>query len=191
MRSGRVADAVQRFDDGVERRIDADAHVGAPDVVVDAARHANDRKAKVVQGQSARHAAIAPDDHQALNAGHVEAAQGLVLPPQGTEFILARRLQYRATTLQNAADPVAVKQLEIPAKTAAECLAHALHLNVVLQPGAHHRPDGSIHARSVTAAGHHCDALHHLHSLSREIPATALRCPTPPGTWRPELQGTS
>src|SRR5690606_1895304 len=59
--AGGVAQLVDRVEDGVERGIDADAHVRAPDVVVDAAGDADDRKAKLVQRLGAAQAAVTAD----------------------------------------------------------------------------------------------------------------------------------
>jgi len=74
---GRILDAVDGVQDGVQRGVHTDGDVRAVDVVVDRGGHTDDGEIHTVKLQASGERAVAADDHESLDLLLAERAQGL------------------------------------------------------------------------------------------------------------------
>ena len=109
VRGSGGADHVDEADDGVERGIDADAHIGAEDVVVDRAGQADDGQAELVQGARAAERTVAADDDEAVDFALGEDFEGAHLAGLGGEFGAAAGLEKGAGVAHAPGDDVVVE----------------------------------------------------------------------------------
>jgi hypothetical protein len=99
--SAQLVDGVQG---GVDGRV-ADGVVGAEDVVVDRARHADDRDVELlVQADGAAERAVSADGHQPLDARGLEHRHRLRAPREFHERLAARSAEEGAAALDHVAD---------------------------------------------------------------------------------------
>jgi hypothetical protein len=157
---GGVPQPVDGVDDGVQGRIHPDAHVRAPDVVVDAGGDADHGEAALVEGQGAAHGAVAADHHQAFDPMLVQAAQSLALPLLRHKLLRAGGLENGPAALDDAAHVPGAELHDLPLDQALEPPSDPQDPHAVIGGGAHHRPDAGVHARRIPSAGHHPNAPH-------------------------------
>ena len=172
-----AADLIERGRDAVQRGVRADGHVGAVEIVVDGANQPDDAQVRVAFREFGRHcagldqlsqqrrpflpeqvgagqAAIAPDDHQAVD-GAFQQVFGRDQPAfAGAKCGAARGADHRAAALHDAAHVV-------PGHVA-DAIAAVDHSLVTLVDGvdrdpaverrAHYRAQRRVHARRIAAA---------------------------------------
>ena len=180
---GRRGDVVDGLQDAVEGRVGADGHVGAHQVVVDAAHQAGDHEDGMGGGRlcaditgldelleqggpvlaelvGAGQGAVAPDDHEPVDAVLQEVAGGRQLAGALAELSRAGGADDGAAALEDGAHRVPLQGAD--AVTPGHGPGPALHDRVGPGPqtdgGAHHGPHGRVHALGVTAGGEDPDA---------------------------------
>ena len=165
--AGRVTQAVDCLQDGIQRRIHADGGIGAHDVVIDARGNPHHRKAPIVQRRSACQRTVPPDHHQPTDAVAGQHVQCPLLHLRLLEFGQARAAQESPPLLNLAAhftrterDQVIVHQTEITALDTHD-------LDPEMQRIAHNGADRGIHARRIAAAGHDGNPLNRRNSRTQ------------------------
>ena len=116
--------------------------------------------------RSALVGAVAADADQALDAEHAQVLHGLLLILGLQEIQTARRAQKCAAAMDLIRDAAGGEDLKVVMLVLAaheHAVVTALEADdrhLVLQASAHHRADGGIHARRVSAGGQYADSLH-------------------------------
>jgi hypothetical protein len=144
----------------VERRVHADGHLGAEEVVVDGRGHADHGKAHLRKGVGARLRAVAADDDQRVHAPLPQLAHRLAAAGVRLELRAAGAAQHRAAALNDAAHVAGAHGREVAGDKAREAVANAQHVPTVLDPRAHHGANGGVHAGGIAPAGQNGDASH-------------------------------
>src|SRR5205814_2679248 len=106
------AQAVDRFQRDVDRRVAADTDVVTVEVVVDGRGHPDHREAFAREARRARLRAVAADHHQSIDRPVAEVAEGLGAAGRLGEFRAAGAAEDRAARLDDAADVPRRKRLE-------------------------------------------------------------------------------
>ena len=184
MGAGGGDELVEVADDGVQRGVGADRHVGAEEVVVDRAGQADDVEAPlapilglghavlrqdadvvgplVVEDLGAAQGAVAADHHQPLEAALQRVADHLVAPLRRAHRLGAGGAEDRPARLEDAADVVPAERPDhLPAvDQPLVALVDPEDLHAPVERDAHHRAQGRVHPGRVAAAGEDADPSH-------------------------------
>jgi hypothetical protein len=156
-RRRRVADAAKGVQDRVERGVESDRMVAAPDVVVDGPRQADDADAAFVQLVGPGQRAVAADDDQGVHMQALERGEGAALTLLGGEVLAPRGPQERAAAVHDPGDGARVEWQDVAVHEPAEAPAEAEHVAALrdrpARGGAHRR----VHPRGVAAARQDAD----------------------------------
>src|SRR5690554_3864212 len=108
-----VADFVDRVDHGIQRRVEPYGEVGAPQIVVNSARHTDDGDV-VFLGKYARtrEGAVTTDRHHGVHPAVAEVFVRAPTPFLREKSFASRRLQDGSATLQNVVDRAHRKVLD-------------------------------------------------------------------------------
>jgi hypothetical protein len=180
---GGRADRVEGLGDPVEGRVGADGHVGAAEVVVDRADHADDAEEGVARGRGGvdrplghelgeqlgpllaeqvgpGEAAVAADHHEPVDAVGQEVGRRRAAALAGAKLRAAGGADRRAALLEDAAHvlPAHASDQRPALNQALVALVDREHLAAAADPGAHHRAHRRVHPRRVPAAGQDADA---------------------------------
>jgi len=160
VRGGRGAQPVDRLQRDVDRRVRADRHVRAEQIVVDRRGDAHDREALRGERRRAALRAVAADHHQRLDAARRELRASAVAGRLLAELRRARAAQHRAAPLDDAADIARGERRERVGEQPGVAVGDAEHLPAARERRARDRADRGVHAGRVAAAGEHRDARH-------------------------------
>ena len=152
----RVTQLVDCIDNRVRSRIAADRVVHAPDVVVDRARQADNRQARLFREQrAARQAAVTADDDEAFDPTLHEVLKALAAAFRRLEFRAASRSEERASALDEIADAAARELLDIVIEHALIAVIDAIDFYTLVECRTDNGTRRSIHARAVAARCHY------------------------------------
>ena len=170
---GSGVDAVNGVGGDLHGAVEAEGHVGAPDVIVDGLGQGDDVEALLPQQVGGLVGAVAPQNHQAvqiqgfivfLHGGHLVQAVGVGDPhlleglPGGT--------QNGAPLGQNAGEVPGGELVIVAVDQALVALLKTVDFHVrVLAQGFDHAPHGCVQGLAVAAAGEHSDFQHIVRSF--------------------------
>ena len=163
VRLGRGVQPVDRLGGDAERSVEADADVGAADIVVDRLGHRDHRETGIGQSPGGDQRAVAADGHQRLDAVALELRDqrrwALGLQPAAA----ARGAEHRAAPRQHPAHRLGIQRDGIAVEHAVPAPPVPDDVAVELVAGhAHHRSECRIQPGTVAPAGEHPD----LHGLT-------------------------
>ena len=149
----RIAKLIDGIDDRVGRRVAADRVVHAPDIVVNRARQADNRQARLLREQrAARQAAVATDDDEAMLHQFVVS---LLTAFRRLELRAASRSEERATALDEVADAAARELLDIVIEHALVAVVDAIDFYTLVKCRTDNGTCRSIHAWAVATRCHY------------------------------------
>jgi len=157
VRRGGGAQTVDRLERDVDRRVRADADVGAVEVVVDGGGDAHHREPLARERARAGLRPVAADHDQRVDAARGEVGECPRPPLDFPELGAARAAEDRAAVLDDAPDVARGQALQGARHQPGEAVAHAEHFPALGQRGAGHRAHRRIHSGSVAAARQDCD----------------------------------
>ena len=157
VRLGGVADAVDHFHGGIQSGVVANGVIGAGDVIVNGARHANGENALAGQVPRAAEGAVTADDNYAVDALFPADSRCLFHALGSIELRAAGSKQGRAAMLHNVGHAAHVHFLQVSIEQAVIAPHDAVNLHAKVQAGTDHCPHCRVHARSVAAAGQYCN----------------------------------
>ena len=154
-----VAQAVDRLDRRIGRRIKADRVVRADNVIVDRRRDTDDGNALLGQLHEATERAVTADGDDTLEAKQLTGRSRFLLAFQRAELVAARGIEHRAAAVDDMCDILVVQHHKIAVDQAIVTAADADAFDSHICARAHDRPDRSIHAGSIAAGGKYANAL--------------------------------
>ena len=158
----RVTQLVDCIDNRVRSRIAADRVVHAPDVVVDRARQADDRDARLLREQrSAAQGAVTADDAEALDAAVRQVLVAHHAAFRRLPAFAACRAEERTTALDDITDVPGLHLKHILFQQTVIAAADAPYLDTLVQSRADDSASCRVHAWAVAAARQDCNTFQH------------------------------
>ena len=147
-----VAQLIDTLDSGVARGIEADGVVGAHDVVVDGARHADARNALARKRLCAAERTVAAAADEAVDAQILAGVGRLLETLLGHHFLAACGVQHGAALADDAVNAARAHLDDVTVDQAAVAAADAEDGNIICRRASNDRTDECVHARCVAAA---------------------------------------
>src|SRR5579862_2680801 len=159
VRKGRIADAVDRLERGVDRGVEADRVVGAGDVVVDRGRDDEDRNAGLAaEERRTDHRAFAADYYQRLDLMTPQVAGREAARGGRTELGRSRSLEESAAALNHVGDGASAERLGKIADEALVAAPEADDLDSCHRRATDHRAYRGVHPGRIAAGGKNRDS---------------------------------
>ena len=147
-----VAQLVDALDRSVARSVEADGVVGADDIVVDGARHADARNALARKRLRAAERTVAAAADQAVDAQILAGVGRLLETLLGHHFLAAGGVQHGAALADDAVNAARAHLDNIAVDQTAIAAADAENGNVVCRRASNDRADECVHTRRIAAA---------------------------------------
>ena len=162
MGRSRIAQLVDRIDDRIRSRIAADRVVRAPDIVIDRARQADDRDARLLREQrSAAQGAVTADDAETLDAAVRQVLVAHHAAFRRLPAFAACRAEERTTALDDITDVPGLHLKHILFQQTVIAAADAPYLDTLVQSRADDSASCRVHAWAVAAARQDCNTFQH------------------------------
>ncbi len=164
MAGGGVADFVDAFHDGVQRRVVAYGCISPVEVVVDCAREADYGEVELVgENARARQGTVAADYYEGVDFVASDDVVGQLAAFRRLEFLAAGSLQDCAALLDYVRHVLRLEVNDFISDEAAVAAVDALDLKASEDCRAGDGADGSIHSGGVAAGGQNAYALDFCH----------------------------
>ena len=152
----RIAQLVDGVDDRVGRRIAANRIVRTPDIIVDGARQADDRHARLLGEQRrATQGAVTTDDDEAFDAAVLQILIAELATLRRLPAFAASRAEEGTTALDDVANILGLHLEHILIQQAMIAIIDAPDLDPFEQCCTHNGTRCRVHARTISTAGHH------------------------------------
>ena len=150
MRRSRGPDHINETDDRIQRGIDADAHVGAENIVVNGAGQTDHGQAQAMQRSCALERAVAPDDDETVDAVVGQNVEGATLARLMDEIGATAGLEKGSRVADAPRNDDIVEIHELVVEKSLVAIADADDLQTLVEPGAGDGADGRIHAGGIS-----------------------------------------
>ena len=138
--------------------VEANAVVGAADVVVDGAGNANDVDAVLTQSKSAAEGAVAADGDDTVQPQEFAGGDSLALACLGHELLAAGGIENGAAPIDGVGHALFIQAHDVAGDQTVPASANAVALQAMIQRGTYNCADAGVHAGGISAAGQHTDS---------------------------------
>ena len=155
-----VPQLIDALNGGVGGGIEADAVVGAGDIVVDGTGNADDVDAVLAQRLSAPEGAVAADGNDAVQSQELAGGHRPALAFLGHKFLTAGSVQNGTAPIDRMGNALFIQTNDIAGDETVPAPADTVAFQSVIQRSTDDRTDTRVHARRVSAGSQHTDSLY-------------------------------
>ena len=155
-----VSQLVDALDGGVCGAVEADAVVGAADIVIDGSGNTDDVNAELAQRLCTPEGAVAADGNDAVQTQEFAGGCSLALTFLSHKFLAAGSVEDSAALVDDAGNTLFIQPLNVTADQAVPATADAVNFHTVIPCGTDNTADTGIHAGGIAAAGKYADSLY-------------------------------
>ena len=163
---GRIADFIDRFQNSIDRRVEAQGILRPHHIVINGARNRNRRESQPAQCLGTTHGTVATNDDESIYFQFTQISNGFFLRFFFFEFQAAGCPKHGTTAMDDSADITTAQgtrfMTQQPFITANDAFHREAFLNGIPRDAA----DSRIHTGGIPAAGQYSDFVDHFSSIS-------------------------